>query len=254
MIDKGATTEMVAALNSPTPPEKVQWRGDRTTKDKSRMNVLGYIDARFVMETLDAKVLPENWQDRYEDIPGGTRCGIGILINGEWVWKWDAAPHSDIESVKGGHSDALKRAAVKWGIGRDLYDLPDLWVATEPAYPGSDKVKPAILPTWTGTQWTTDRGNGRQAPQNAPQRPVAVPLAASHPALMPEPPEFPDDFGPPPEEFPTIGLGRAPQPGDECPEHPGSKWLGSVGDLFHKKPEGGYCRPVGQKPKAKVAR
>jgi len=40
-------------------------------------------------------------------------------------WKYDAAPYTNIEALKGGHSDAFKRAAVHWGVARDLYDLTD---------------------------------------------------------------------------------------------------------------------------------
>lgn len=227
----GATTAMVAALARPTPPERVQWRGDRTTRDKSRINVLGYIDARYVDDTLNEVVLPENWQNRYEDIPGGTRCGIGILIAGEWVWKWDAAPHSDIESVKGGHSDSMKRAAVHWGIGRDLYDLPDLWVPAKETYSGSGKYEPAILPTWNGSAWVTDNtAGGGRAGASSPARPPARPQVVR---------EGPDDpFG----EFAPIGGKSAPAeiPTDDCPIH-GVPWNGEPGDLWHKGPEG-YCR------------
>lgn len=170
----------VARLNAPTPPDRIQWRGDRTNYDKTSMSVLGYIDARYVMEALDAIVGPANWQDRYEDIPGGTRCGISIFVNDQWVTKWDAAPHSDIESVKGGHSDSLKRAAVKWGIGRDLYDLPDLWVPCKETRPNSGKYVPAVLPSWDGSRWVTNgssstssgrAGGGGAARPSAPTTP-----------------------------------------------------------------------------------
>lgn len=93
---------------------------------------LTYVDARYVMDTLDEVCGPAYWQDRYEPLndnlsSSGVRCGIGILVQypdgrTEWVWKWDVGAESDIEDLKGAHSDALKRAAVKWGIARDLYD------------------------------------------------------------------------------------------------------------------------------------
>jgi hypothetical protein len=116
-------------LNDPTPPSEIKKRqgpGGRT---------LDYIDARFVMDRLDAAVGQENWQDKFEDLPNGSvRCGIGIRQKDGWVWKWDVGDVSDIEPVKGAHSDAFKRAAVKWGIGRDLYgDHPALRPASPPA-------------------------------------------------------------------------------------------------------------------------
>jgi hypothetical protein len=52
----------------------------------------------------------------------------------EWVWKWDTGEESSIEAGKGEFSDALKRAWVHWGVGRDLYPSPNKKTA---------KVKPA---------------------------------------------------------------------------------------------------------------
>lgn len=50
---------------------------------------------------------------------------------GQWIDKTDGAEDSDIEAVKGGLSDAFKRAAVKWNIGRYLYSFNTVWVAAE---------------------------------------------------------------------------------------------------------------------------
>ena len=75
---------------------------------------------------------PGGWQNRYTHADKKTVCEIGILLNGEWVWKADGAGESDIESEKGALSDAFKRAAVRWGIGRYLYHLQSPWVALEP--------------------------------------------------------------------------------------------------------------------------
>jgi hypothetical protein len=116
-------------LNDPTPPSEIK------TRQGPGGRMLDYIDARFVMDRLDAAVGQENWQDKFEDLPNGSvRCGIGIRQADGWVWKWDVGDVSDIEPVKGAHSDAFKRAAVKWGIGRDLYgDHPALRPASSPA-------------------------------------------------------------------------------------------------------------------------
>lgn len=105
------------ALAAPTPPEAIHSKPGRGASGR-----LSYVTARFVMDRLDAAAGPANWQDRYEDRTEGVRCGIGIRVDGEWVWKWDVGTESDIESEKGSYSDAFKRAGVKWGIARDLYD------------------------------------------------------------------------------------------------------------------------------------
>lgn len=80
-----------------------------------------YVDARQVATRLDEIVGAENWQNNYDPETG--LATIGININGEWVFKSDVGTESNIEKVKGRASDAFKRAAVVWGIGRDLYQM-----------------------------------------------------------------------------------------------------------------------------------
>ena len=97
---------------------------------------LAYIDARDVMDLLDEVVGAENWQCDYKELGGKMYCGIGIrttmnlstdphgdVTYGSWVWKWDMGTESEFDSEKGEASDAFKRAAVKWGVGRFLYDI-----------------------------------------------------------------------------------------------------------------------------------
>lgn len=117
-------------LSAPFPPEKVDWRVGPTTQDKTKGMALAYIDARDVMERLDDVCGPENWQCRYSHATTKTICEIGINL-GEWIWKADGAGDTDKEAEKGAISSAFKRAAVKWGIGRYLYDVNTPWVAIE---------------------------------------------------------------------------------------------------------------------------
>jgi hypothetical protein len=124
-------TDLLAALAAPFDPEIISWRVGSTTGDKKKGMALGYIDARDVMERLDTVVGPANWQDRYEFHGPRTVCYLSLRIDGEWITKADGAGDSDVESEKGAISDALKRAAVKWGIGRYLYDLSSPWVEIE---------------------------------------------------------------------------------------------------------------------------
>lgn len=117
------------ALAAPFPPEAVSWRvGSISKKDKTKAKALAYLDARDVMNRLDAVAGPANWQCRYSHAAVKTVCDIAIRVDGEWVWKADGAGDTDIEAEKGSLSDAFKRAAVRWGIGRYLYDLPSPWV------------------------------------------------------------------------------------------------------------------------------
>lgn len=124
----------VSKLNAPFDPAKVSWRIGSTTADKKRGMALAYIDARDVMERLDEVCGVAGWQCAYPHAEGKkTICSIGIKIGEEWIWKADGAGDSDVEAEKGALSDAFKRAAVKWGIGRYLYDVDSPWVEIEAA-------------------------------------------------------------------------------------------------------------------------
>ena len=102
------------------------WKVDRynSKENPTRATCVAYIDARIATAHLDAVCGPENWQNRYENINGVLYCSIAIRIDGEWIWKSDCGTQSNYEKEKGQASDAFKRAAVKWGIGAFLYDLP----------------------------------------------------------------------------------------------------------------------------------
>ncbi len=103
-------------LKDPFPIEKVKYRQGPGDKQ------LAYIDARDVADRLDEVVGQAFWQNRYTCVNGVTVCEIGLKVDGEWAWKADGAPQTTIEAEKGALSDAFKRAGVKWGIARYLYD------------------------------------------------------------------------------------------------------------------------------------
>lgn len=106
-----------------------QWRVQSFSKNKAQAQCVAYIDARDVMNLLDEVCGAELWQSDFKDIGGQTFAGIGIKTDlGGWVWKWDTGSESAIEKEKGQASDSLKRAAVQWGIGRFLYDMPIKYV------------------------------------------------------------------------------------------------------------------------------
>jgi hypothetical protein len=123
-----------AALRAPFAPERISWRVGSTNGDKTKGMALAYLDARDVQDRLDDVLGPDGWANRYPHVGAKTVCEIGIRMDdSSWVWKSDGAGDSDIEAEKGALSDAFKRAAVKWGIGRYLYDLDSPWVKIEPA-------------------------------------------------------------------------------------------------------------------------
>lgn len=107
-----------------------KWRVQSYSRSSAFATCVAYIDARDVMSILDEIMSPENWQSDYKEIKGNLYAGVGLRINDEWIWKWDCGTESNSEKEKGEASDAFKRAAVKWGIGRFLYDIPIQFVKT----------------------------------------------------------------------------------------------------------------------------
>lgn len=121
-------TKLYEGLRAPFPTNKIKWRvGARA---QGRAIALAYIDARDVMNRLDETVGFDSWQSRPISIsPDLMTYEISIRIGSEWITKSDGAGPTDIEAEKGSLSDAFKRAAVHWGIGRYLYYLPTQWHA-----------------------------------------------------------------------------------------------------------------------------
>lgn len=92
-------------------------------------SLLMYKNARVDMTLLDEVVGPENWQRSHEVINDNLFCKVSVRSeNGEWVSKQDVGTESNTEKEKGQASDAFKRACVNWGIGRELYTCPFVWV------------------------------------------------------------------------------------------------------------------------------
>lgn len=89
-----------------------------------------YKDARVDQNILDETVTPFNWQRDHKEIKGNVYAGVGVYDEkkSEWVWKWDAGSESNTEAVKGEASDSFKRACFNWGIGRELYSSPFIWI------------------------------------------------------------------------------------------------------------------------------
>ena len=130
------TINNLEALTRPMMDEEVNWRMDSLMKNGTRVRLLAYIDARAAMERLDEAVGHGGWADDYMPGPnGGVMCKLSLCIGGTWVTKSDVAENTQIEAIKGGVSDAFKRACVKWGIGRNLYDLGDTIVDVVSNYP-----------------------------------------------------------------------------------------------------------------------
>ncbi len=92
-----------------------------------------YKDARVDQAILDKTVGAFGWQRRHYELKGNIYCSVGIRDDktGEWVWKDDAGAESNTEAVKGEASDSFKRACFNWGIGRELYSSPFIWLPAD---------------------------------------------------------------------------------------------------------------------------
>lgn len=97
--------------------------------------VLLYKDARVDQTILDATVGAMNWKKSYDVIDGQLFCTISIWDDEkkQWISKQDVGVESNTEAEKGRASDAQKRAAFAWGIGRELYSAPFIWIPEEGA-------------------------------------------------------------------------------------------------------------------------
>lgn len=130
-MDFQSAQELFDALSAPFPAEYVEWRVGATNQkwrkegEPLKGTPLCYIDARCVMDRLDTVCGPDGWQNNYSaGVNGSIVCNLGICMpGGAWLWKADGAGATDMEGEKGMLSDALKRAAVRWGVGRYLYEI-----------------------------------------------------------------------------------------------------------------------------------
>lgn len=150
-------------------PADIRWRvGQISKKDAHKGSLLGYIDARTCMEALDH--LDENWSAVHGDpiIVGNELIGVPCALTVNGVTRSDVGMPSSQEPIKGAYSDALKRAAVHFGIGRELYELPRIYVKLD------DYKKPVAIPTYRNGRWTLPSGAGSvfydREPDEQPER------------------------------------------------------------------------------------
>lgn len=100
------------------------------TINKKGVTMLLYKNARVDMAILDETYGEFGWQNKYEERKNIMYCSIGVLneASGEWVWKEDCGTESFTEKEKGEASDAFKRAGFRWGVGRELYTGPRIFL------------------------------------------------------------------------------------------------------------------------------
>jgi hypothetical protein len=141
-----AEPDVIYDLQVPFSSEDIEWRIGSSGKKKDGKpwaTVLAYITNRGVMNRLDEVLGPANWWDEleYNNVASFFKHTLHIRIKGEWVSRSDVAPTTNYEAIKGGASDAMKRCAVKFGIGRYLYDIGRSYAIISETGKHYDKVK-----------------------------------------------------------------------------------------------------------------
>jgi hypothetical protein len=122
--------EILETLSRPFDPREVEVKIQAVNRDRTRAQVVAYVDARTVLDRLDEAVGPTGWSDSYEVLTNGTDNEGGRLVEVKCTLTVLGVSKEDVgegDSLKAAFSDALKRAAVKFGVGRYLYRLPKVW-------------------------------------------------------------------------------------------------------------------------------
>jgi hypothetical protein len=161
-------------LSRPLDTKNISWRVQSIVGGGQYAILLGYKDARVDMARLD-EATGGLWQNEYRrDSKGVLQCGIAIMAEQGWIWKWSNGTESNTEQEKGEYSDAFKRAGFMWGIGRELYDLPTIFVTLKPEevkelggkHQGTNKLRPN---DWT---WEVEYEDGQYKKIKATQNGV----------------------------------------------------------------------------------
>ena len=154
----------LSKLKEPFAINDIEWRLQQCGESKEGKiwgKCLAYITSRAVQERLDEVCGPDGWRSEIRKDGDAYLCTLSIRITHddgsiEWISRTDGADATDKESVKGGISGALKRAAVQFGIGRYLYNLEEGWITVceNGKYFGKTRTEkqfrwnPPALPEW----------------------------------------------------------------------------------------------------------
>ena len=167
----------------------------QTVTDKG-CSLLLYKNARCDMSILDETVGPMNWMRRHERDNANCVVSIWDSEKGQWISKEDTGTESDTEAEKGIASDSFKRACTNWGIGRELYTAPFIWIKAKDIE-WKENSKGKKVPKNTFTVWgigyddkrkinmlTIKRNDGEtvfrmgvvKKPEQIPEEPILCPI------------------------------------------------------------------------------
>jgi len=137
--DRKEMEKMDAGAGQKTGPDKIRLlRAEEiecrvSVIKENGLSLLLYKDARVDQRILDETFGPFGWKRSHQSIEGNLYCTVEIYdeIKKEWVAKQDVGTMSYSEKEKGQASDSFKRACFNWGIGRELYTAPFIWIQGE---------------------------------------------------------------------------------------------------------------------------
>jgi len=122
------------------------------------LSLLLYKDARCDMGILDETVGPERWQRHHSRENSNCTVSIYIPEMDQWVEKEDTGTESNTEAEKGLASDSFKRACFNWGIGRELYTAPFIWITGAKCAIQNRNGKPACYDRFRVGEMTVEDG------------------------------------------------------------------------------------------------
>ncbi len=130
-----AIAKIMELFARPFPAEDVKLKPQMVKNNRAL--AIAYVSARAAMDLLDRVVHGDGWQDEYVLLPNGSvECRLSVWLGGKWITKADVGSQSEQpdegDRMKSAYSDAFKRAAVKFGIGRYLYRMKSEWMDYDP--------------------------------------------------------------------------------------------------------------------------
>ena len=212
--------ELRAVLSAPFSSSDIEWRVSATNAEKSKGLAVPYVTNRAIQNRLDDTVGIDGWYNDFRPWKNGSAqlCGISIFFPQleQCLTKWDGADDSEFESVKGGLSDSMKRAAVEWSIGRYLYGMTQVWVTVQITNSGKksnarirDEERPRLDQAhdeWVAYLQAKERGENPPRPKAPP--PLKAQKGQNGPPAQPQ-----GQYQAPPQgaqQLPQQGQGRPP--------------------------------------------
>ena len=212
--------ELRAGLSAPFSSSDIEWRVSATNAEKTKGLAVPYVTNRAIQNRLDDTVGIDGWYNDFRPWKNGSAqlCGISIFFPQleQCLTKWDGADDSEFESVKGGLSDSMKRAAVEWSIGRYLYGMTQVWVTVQITNSGKksnarirDEERPRLDQAhdeWVAYLQAKERGENPPRPKAPP--PLKAQKGQNGPPAQPQ-----GQYQAPPQgaqQLPQQGQGRPP--------------------------------------------